>query len=1227
MKFAVHTLTVGFLLSFSLSAMSQNTSSTWYQDTNESAMRLAPNAKRYIKASHYRVLQISVADLKNKLNSPSAVLDFPLPDGNFEKFDVAYSPVMADELAKKYPSIRTYAGQSVRNPSHSIRFDITPKGFHAMLYLNDETVFIDPYSDSDILNYICYYKKDFLLQKATYPCQLESKEEEKLPLDHSQLSGNPTNSRTEESFGCNAPLQLRTYRLAVSCTGEYAQFHYAGIPADSIDARRAAVLSAIVTSVNRVNSVYERDLAVHFNLIANNDVLIFLSGATDPYTNDNSGALIGQSQTVITNTIGNANFDVGHTFSTGGGGLASLGVICQDGQKASGITGTDSPIGDPYDIDYVAHELGHQFGGDHTFNSNTGSCTTNRVGNVAYEVGSGVTIMAYAGICAPQDLAPHSIDNFHAASLNQMLTYINNAEGNTCPVKTGSNIAPQINSGITANLFIPKKTPFVLDATASDINGDTITYCWEQWDLGAAGNINAASTTAPIFRPFSPTTDSYRYFPKLSDILSNTTTYGEVLPAVARKLKFRLTVRDNRLGATGGGGVCWADYQLNVSGTAGPFVVTNPNNGTEIWRANNYEKVVWDVAKTDLAPVNCKLVNIKLSIDGGQTYPFTLASNIANDGSEYVLAPDTVSTLARVRVEAVGNIFLDVSDKNFNIKKPTSPNYGLGISPSFKQICLPAADTIVLNTVSLLGYDSLVMFSVLSGLPDGATANFVRNPVLPSENTQLTLDYGNINSSSLDTLVLQAIAAGGDTLLRTVVLKIIANDFSALQTFQPANNESGVAQLPVFKWRKTPNANFYEIQIATNPSFDAASIVKNVSNLLDTTYTITTLLDISKLYFWRVRPVNECGQGAFTDIATFYTKLFACAKYASQNVPLAISPSGTPTIESTVIVTAGGIIGDVNVSKFKGSHEFFKDLDARLISPAGTEVKLFASVCGNTNGNFDCIFDDQAASVITCPLNNLKQVQPQQALSAFNGENSTGTWKLRIKDQVGTSGGELSAWELQLCGNVIVNPPVLVKNDTLAVAPSKDRYVSSDFLLVTDANNSPNQLTYTVVRAPKYGQLFPTGSLQPLVAGAKFTQGNINSNQIRYKHDGSNNNDFDSFLFVVEDGEGGWIGTTQFNIKMDINAPVSTSETDNLADRFYLYPNPSSQEFQISWEWSSEPKQMSATVFNLQGQILENVTLVEKNHTFKTDKLPSGIYLMKIQTERTSFVKKIVVER
>jgi len=587
-------------------------------------------------------------EFTGEARTKATLLEIPRPDGGFEEFEIALSPIMEPELASQNPEIRTYSGQGIDDPSAALRFDWTPAGFHAMVLSPAGAWFVDPYRRGDTEHYISYFTRDFRKKGEPFVCGVSGE-----PIRRFEGSGGTLPEATSGTT-------LRKYRLAVGATAEYTAYQ-----GGTVD----LAFAAITTSINRVTGVYEQDFAIRLVLVASEKSIIYTNTNLDGYTNGSPGSLLSQNQSKCDNIIGSANYDIGHVFSTAGGGLAALGVICQNGSKAQGETGTSSPVGDPFDIDYVAHEMGHQFGGNHTFNGTTSNCGGgNRAASAAYEPGSASTIMGYAGICGAEDLQPHSDPYFHTKSFDEIVAYTTTGSGNGCPVKTATgNSPPAISAG--PSFTIPKSTPFVLTASGSDPDGNPITYCWEEFDLGAAGPPDTDDGTRPIFRSFNPTASPSRTFPKMADVVSGTPVFGESLPVTNRTMTFRVTARDNR---SGGGGVAYASTQVTISAAAGPFAVTSPNTAVT-WTAGTTQTVTWNVAGTSSAPINCAAVRILLSTDGGFTAPIVVASSTPNDGSENIVVPGIPTSTARIRVEAAGNIFFDISNVNFTIACPAIP--------------------------------------------------------------------------------------------------------------------------------------------------------------------------------------------------------------------------------------------------------------------------------------------------------------------------------------------------------------------------------------------------------------------------------------------------------------------------------------------------------------------------------------------------------------------------
>ena len=589
----------------------------------------------------------------------SSTIVLPAPDGSFQTFKIFECPMMEKPLADKYPQIKTYTGINVDNPHVTAKIDYTVFGFHAKVFDGESTYFIDPYTDLTTDWYLVYYKKDYKKPlNDRMSCHTEEQfdllpGESAIPLANQDLP-----AISYKTNGTNK----RTYRLALACTQEYSAAVGGPVPT------KASVLSAMVTSMNRVNGVFERDFSMHANLVANNDTLIYLSN--DPYTNNNGGTMLGQNQTTVTARIGSANYDYGHVFSTGGGGIASLGCVCSNSTKAQGVTGSTNPVGDPFDIDYVAHEMGHQFGGNHTFNSVTGSCGGNRSSTSAFEIGSATTIMGYAGICGTDDIQPHSDDYYHTRSLESMTgnavlaCATNVASNNTVPA-----LAPIVNTYI-----IPYRTAFELTAVGTDADNDPLTYCWEEYDRGGSGGAwDAVTTVAPILRSFTPSVSATRVFPTLKYLVQNIESYkGERLPDNARMLRFRCALRDIHLGY-GAFYTSTDTLKLDVRTTTGLFRVTSQNVAGQQFNGNSQQTVEWDVAGTNAAPFTATNVDIFFSDDSGKTWPYILASAVPNNGTKIITLPNVDVTWGRIKVKGNGNVFFDLNDEWISIKKVTFP--------------------------------------------------------------------------------------------------------------------------------------------------------------------------------------------------------------------------------------------------------------------------------------------------------------------------------------------------------------------------------------------------------------------------------------------------------------------------------------------------------------------------------------------------------------------------
>jgi subtilisin-like proprotein convertase family protein len=636
--------------------------------------RRASGARPWIQPDKFAAVELEPATLQATLkNAPMEftnaardarrrlVIELPAPEGDFERFEVVESPIaeqgLLDWMADQGYPMATYKIRGLDDTTATGRIDMGgPAGFHAMVQAMGGSWFVDPYWQGDTRLYTSYLKADFDPRNNTFLCNVDDTAgalSAGLPLDSGARAG-----------GNN----LSTYRLANAGNFEYTTFH---------GGTQVAGQAAIVTIVNRVNQIYERDLGVRLVLVANNMNLVFTSNPETPadYTNAGGATDLARNQTNCDGIIGNANYDIGHVFGTGLGGIAGLGVVCNSSNKGRGLTGLNNPVGDPFAIDFVAHEYGHQFGGRHTYDSNEpGNCGPQHSGTVSdVEPGSGSTIMSYAGVCPPHNLQSNSDAMFHAFSIfNEMNPFILGTATCRVDTATGNNNAPTVQAPAGGPFFIPISTSFELTAINGSTGGDatdgTLTYSWEQMDGNGTSAAPGTDTgTNALFRAFLPTTSPTRSFPNPATGAS----IGETLPTTNRTMNFRVVVRDNNSEV---GRVGSADVQLTSLTTAGPFALTAPNGG-EVFAPGSSPTVTWNVAGTTSAPISAANVSIELSTDGGLTYPTVLLASTPNDGSQSVTLPGSTSSTARIRVKAVGNVFFDASDANFNITNDTIMTY------------------------------------------------------------------------------------------------------------------------------------------------------------------------------------------------------------------------------------------------------------------------------------------------------------------------------------------------------------------------------------------------------------------------------------------------------------------------------------------------------------------------------------------------------------------------
>ena len=925
-----------FMLSFTLAFMAvAQERNYWTSNTDASRITTDKAVARQSFPKDFKLFNLDVDPLRQELfkvvgNSSrhSTIISLPNANGQIEQFEVYEASNFEPALQAQFPGIRAFSGKGITDKSATLKLSFSPQGIQTMVFRTEqENEFIEAYSQDHTVYAV--FKSQRQSGQLPWRC---STPEEKLATDlNSQVAATGISARS----GGN----LKTMRLAQSCNAEYSNYFGA-----TSSAQVALVLAAFNATLTRCNGVYEKDLALHLNLIANTTSVIYYNPSTDPYSTTLS-QWNAQLQSTLTSVIGEANYDIGHMFgaSGGGGNAGCIGCVCVNGSKGSGITSPNDgiPQGDNFDIDYVTHEVGHQLGANHTFSMSSEGTGVNK------EVGSGITIMGYAGITS-QDVAPHSIDIFHQASIAQIQS---NLATKTCPVTTTiTNATPVVSAG--SNYTIPISTPFALTGSATDANaGDILTYCWEQNDNSTTTGANSVASptkaTGPNWISFSPTTSPTRVFPKLATILAGANVSGplpggdavantEALSSVSRTLNFRLTVRDNAPYSSTSpisvGQTQFANMVVTVSNTSGPFAVTSPNSAVT-WAGNSSQTVTWSVNNTTAAPVSCANVKISISTDGGNTFS-TLVASTANDGSELVTIPNTPSTTARIKVEAVGNIFFDISNTNFTIGGAAACGNPTGL--------LSSSITNTSATVSWTAVSGALSYDVDYKATSSGTWI---NAATATTSTTVGL-AGLVQGTTYDWRVRATCSGGSGSYVQ-----------AQFTTTAPCNTPAGLASSAItassatVSWTAVSGANNYTVEYKTT----AGSTWTTAASATTSTSQGLSGLSASTSYDWRVRANCASGSSAFAqaqftttiastcpgtyDISTNGTASGAALIPKNTDIKGLISPSGDNDYYRFTIATGG--TATITLTTLPA------DYDIRLYSSNGT-TQLAISQNGST---------------------------------------------------------------------------------------------------------------------------------------------------------------------------------------------------------------------------------------------------------------------------------------
>ena len=953
---------------------------------------------------------------------------FPNEFGQSEKFSVRNAALLSSKLSEKHPNIKTFVGTSLSRKNVGIRWSVSPMGVNAMIDSPEGQFFVQP-DRTGGKNKHLFYKRGGTLYDDFEPLNCLVAEDKT-----TKKSATQTKVQRKQTSKSSSDQTLKTYRIAVSATGEFTQ--YWGDDDDTNGTNKEDAYAKIISTINRINQIFQIDLGVQLQLVSDVN-LLFDDPDTDPYGDDFNDEI----QEVLTDSIGEVNYDIGHLFDFGSpdGNAGSVGNVCRDGFKGSAYTShpfvDTAKIGaflnDYFDIDFVAHEIGHQFGGYHTFSFETG------VAGVNSEPGSGSTIMAYAGVTAEDNVQNHSDAYFHYNSIKNIQDYL---AGNSCQVSTPiTNQPPLVSAG--QEVSIPIGTAYTLEAIASDPDDDALTYCWEQLNSGLVtrDNFGPYNQSGSSNRSFPPTNSPIRTVPSMSRVLANRLIQTnprfpndwQTVSLVGRTQLWGVTVRDRSETSISGVGQIDQDTRIiNVIERAGPFEISSPVSNTVIWQTGAHEVILWDVANTDQAPINTQTVSIYLSSDNGQNFDTLLVSNTLNDGRfDFVVPPNINSTNVRLKIVPDNGIYFAVNNDRFSIlERPFATPFQV----LSKTACdlEPVSFDFTLNRYQ--EFEGAVDLTLIN-VPDGITYS-INTVSSTADQQQGTISFTKTSN----------IAPG----IYTMTLVSSAGSSEAQQTFQYIHQQSTVQtptglspnasddpQLikPVLSWESDENVDQYTVELSLSNTFD--SIVVSTTTQ-ESNFTPLENLASETRFYWRVKGRNSCGESNYSEVQNFTTDFLGCSPIGAANLPINLidATSGKSGITfADVYMANDSVISDVNI-EVSIQHTYLSDMILTLVAPDGTEVILARNIGGARSNLVNTVFDQEAINLIedgSAPFTG--SFVPTGDLTVFNGQSSFGIWRLKVEDVGPQDTGRIILFNINFCvnGTILANDdPDLLPNAT-----------------------------------------------------------------------------------------------------------------------------------------------------------------------------------------------------